>query len=387
VVGEGVMPNVGGYGTSLSGRLKVNYLGASTLMLGLPAEQQQELSGIEGFDFRGNVGLSQPRLYALLPAKVGARIDLVGERVHRIAYSFVRFANVIGADWAAMSWLNFSLQGELEHDRVLPTASVQELLPRLDRLDVERLRFPAGNFTLVSARPSIAIDFRDDFARPTQGLLFTGTAEWTHDLGANVVSGGLSSYIPIHTLKLSGTLTGYVPLVDRVVLALSARGGRLLHLEEGSQSISPKRFFLGGAASMRGFGEDGVVPQERRTLLREDLKNCQRLIFDRGCSPDVGVLQSGREIPSEGGEAFTLLKSELRFPVLGAFDMGLFFEAGNLWLNPENVNLRQLRYVAGTGVRYATPVGPIAFDLGVNLAPDLQINEPRATLHFSIGLF
>jgi outer membrane protein assembly factor BamA len=266
---------------------------------------------------------------------------------------------------------------------------VQELLPGLGRTDVERLRFPSGNFTLASVRPTMAIDFRDDLARPTRGVLFTATAEWTHDLGASLDRGDEEEPIPItiYTLKLSGTLTGYIPLAQRVVLALSARGGQILPLEAGSQTIPPKRFFLGGATSMRGFREDGVVPEDRRQLLAADLVACRALILPSGCTPDALLLRQGREVPSEGGEVFTLLKSELRFPAFAAFDLGLFLEAGNLWLDAKEFQPGKLRYVAGAGVRYGTPIGPIAFDLGVNLVPDVQINEPRANLHFSIGLF
>jgi outer membrane translocation and assembly module TamA len=41
----------------------------------------------------------------------------------------------------------------------------------------------------------------------------------------------------------------------------------------------------------------------------------------------------------------------------------------------------------GVGLRYVTPVGPLAFDLGVNLDPDDALNEPATQLHFSIGTF
>jgi outer membrane protein insertion porin family len=388
MVAEAAVPNLRGAGTSLSGRLKLNYVGAS-LLVGTTLDPE-DVSDLDGLDFRGNVALAQPRIYELLPARIGARLDLIGERAHRPSFNFVRFASVLGADWSALSWLNFSLQGEIEHDRVLISRSVQELLPGLGRSDAEKLRFPSGNFTLLSARPTLTIDFRDDFARPTKGLLFTGTAELTHDLGAVLVDPlerTENQNIDIYTLKLAGTLTGYVPLAPRVVLALSARGGRILHLEDGSQTIAPKRFFLGGAASMRGFREDGVVPEDRRQVLARDLLACRALLLPFGCTPDANLLREGREVPSEGGELFTLFKSELRFPVLSALDLGVFFEAGNLWLTLADYNPWKLRTVAGAGLRYGTPIGPIAFDLGVNLAPDLQINEPRANLHFSIGLF
>ena len=46
-----------------------------------------------------------------------------------------------------------------------------------------------------------------------------------------------------------------------------------------------------------------------------------------------------------------------------------------------------LRTAAGFGIRYKTPVGPVALDLGFNLAPDTAIREDVYALHFSIGVF
>ena len=34
-----------------------------------------------------------------------------------------------------------------------------------------------------------------------------------------------------------------------------------------------------------------------------------------------------------------------------------------------------------------TPIGPLARDLCVNLAPDALVNEPVFNVHFNIGLF
>ena len=90
---------------------------------------------------------------------------------------------------------------------------------------------------------------------------------------------------------------------------------------------------------------------------------------------------------SEGGELFTLGKAELRIPVRSSFDVGLFLEAGNLWLDQKNFNPTALRYSTGLGFRYVTPVGPLAFDVGVNLDPDETLNEPIGQIHFSIGAF
>lgn len=171
------------------------------------------------------------------------------------------------------------------------------------------------------------------------------------------------------------------------MLALSARGGKFIHLDEKSQTIAPKRFFLGGATSLRGFSEESLIAEDRRAAVREDLLACRTLAHSLGCAPDAVELGKGRQLPSEGGEVYTLLKSELRFPAYGAFNLGVFFEAGNLWMDSDLFDLFKLRYVAGAGLRYGTPIGPLALDLGFNLFPDDALNEPTANLHFSIGLF
>ena len=389
LVGDLVYPNLFGTGMSLSGRMKVNYIGASTQVLSGEKFDSADVSGVDGIDFRGNVTVAQQRIYELLPAKVGARLDLIGERVHHPsgAYTFQRLAAVVGLDWAALQWLNMTVQYEIEGDNVRLTSRMEELLPT--RTDLERLRFPSGNFPMHSLRPTITLDFRDDFARPSKGLLISGSAELTNDFGAVLIDekGREVGALPIHTLKLSGHVTGYIPLAPRTVLALSARGGKIVHLDEDSQTIAPKRFFLGGATSLRGFGEESLIAADRRAALREDLLACRTLAHDHGCTPDAVELGTGRQLPSEGGELYTLFKAELRFPAYGAFDLGVFLEAGNLWMDSNLFDWFDLRYVAGAGVRYGTPIGPLALDVGFNLFPDSALNEPTANLHFSIGLF
>jgi outer membrane protein insertion porin family/translocation and assembly module TamA len=54
-------------------------------------------------------------------------------------------------------------------------------------------------------------------------------------------------------------------------------------------------------------------------------------------------------------------------------------------------DLFDLRYDAGTGVRYATPIGPVRFDLGYQLNPiaglliDSEPQKRRWRMHFSVG--
>ncbi len=377
---DGLYPNLFGRGVNLSGRFKVNYVRWSLLEI-----DPREVQGLSGFGGRGVIALHQPRIYNLLPAQVGWRLDLIGERVFRPSYRFTRFAGIAGLDWTVFKWLTASLQYELEHDRVRTGSGVQlQLLTTLARADQERLRFPVGIFTLQSFRPTVTIDFRDDPLNPHRGFVLTGYSELTHHITVLPTD---TPPFPIFTLKAAGNLTFYLPITSRAVLAVSGRAGKIFQLQEGSKSIAPKRFFLGGTSTIRGFREDGVVPQDRRDQLHREVAECRALITQVGCTPAASVLAQGQEIPSEGGELFTTAKTELRFPVFGSWDLGLFFETGNLWLDPTQFRPLELRYAAGAGIRYLFPIGPAALDVGFNLDPDRALNESTFQIHFSIGLF
>jgi outer membrane protein insertion porin family/translocation and assembly module TamA len=82
---------------------------------------------------------------------------------------------------------------------------------------------------------------------------------------------------------------------------------------------------------------------------------------------------------------------ELRAVLHGNFGAVFFFDAGNVWARSWGVDLHDLRYAIGPGLRYLTPIGPIRLDLGyqLNPVPDLLVNGSPQTrryrLHFSIG--
>jgi outer membrane protein assembly factor BamA len=192
--------------------------------------------------------------------------------------------------------------------------------------------------------------------------------------------------VPVSFFKASALATGYVPLGPRVVLALSVRGGRIAPLVTDSVTPPVKRFFLGGSTSMRGFNEDQLIAEDQRAQYRGEVANCQVLASKSGCTSAARAIAEGRQVPSQGGEFFGLAKAEVRFPGFSVFDLGLFYEMGNLWLAMPN-DLTRLRTVLGAGLRYVTPIGPLALDVGWNLNADQLINEPPVVLHFNIGVF
>ncbi len=396
-------PNVDGRGLNLSSRVKLNYFGWSVQALEDQRESEAAGNGLPlddgtaqpvfdlppwlvDFGGRGVLSAVQPRLYWLLPLEVGARTDLIFERVQRPSYISSRAAVVAGLDWTVTRWLSMALQYELENNLLEPENG---LLTTESRADQIRLRFPFGLFLLHSLRHTATLDLRDDPANPRKGLVVATSAELMRGLRSEPTNsqGEPLPELPINGLKLAGSVSMYAPVMDRAVLALSVRAGTIVPLEEDAQVIGSKRFFLGGSSSLRGHREDGVLAEDRRTELRRELADCRSLIHPAGCSADRLAVLGGRPPTSEGGELFTLAKAELRIPTRASLELGLFLEAGNLWLDRTRYELKSLRYSAGAGLRYQTPVGPLAFDVGVNLDPDETLNEPMAQIHFAIGTF
>ena len=387
IIGDLAYPNVFGQGINFTLRGKLNYVGASALPL-QDYVDGSNLQGLNGLDFNINAGLSQPRIYQFLPARVGARLNVTAERVHRPTYFFGRVAALLGVDWAITRWLQLTGNYLIENVLVRAQPGVGDLL-QPNRTDAERLRFPTGNFFMQTIGTGLAFDFRDEPVHPHSGVLIAATGEVTKDINAETTDVNGENAVParIFTFKAAGGITGYLPLAPRVTMALSVRGGKIWALEPDSLIITPKRFFLGGATTLRGFRDDAVIPQDVRGEYARERAYCDALAWTGGCTSRALALRNGGTLPSEGGTLFELAKAELRLALVGDFELGLFFEAGNLWYSAATWKPLDLRPVAGAGVRYVTPVGPLALDVGFNLAPDDRLNEPIFAIQFSVGLF
>jgi outer membrane protein assembly complex protein YaeT len=153
----------------------------------------------------------------------------------------------------------------------------------------------------------------------------------------------------------------YLPFSDQVVLASRVQIGNIRPF--GSDKVNvpfSKKYFLGGATSIRGWGRYEVSP----------------------------LSESGLPI---GGDSMLALSAELRAMLSGNFGGVLFFDAGNVWADPWAFELGGLRYAIGPGFRYQTPVGAMRIDVGyqLNPIPALLVNgnpqTRRIRFHFSIG--
>ena len=163
--------------------------------------------------------------------------------------------------------------------------------------------------------------------------------------------------------EVTGEGRFYQKLGNIAVFAVQARGGAIAASGPPDEKVPFfKRYFLGGATNLRGWGRYEVAPL------------------------------SGFGLPI-GGTKFSNFSAELRAPLWGSLSGVAFVDGGVVWADRslEVRNDTGWRYDVGPGLRYQTPIGPIRIDLGyqLNPIPGLLVNGKPETrrfrFHFSIG--
>lgn len=143
---------------------------------------------------------------------------------------------------------------------------------------------------------------------------------------------------------------------DNIIWANSIRIG-LQQPFAGSIIPLSEEFFTGGGSTLRGYPLNGAGPQ--------------RVILACG-NPSIPSTCSNLQVPT-GGNGLFILNSEFRIPVSPikkGFGVVGFYDGGNVFpANAFDDFASNYSNTIGFGLRYATPVGPIRFDVGHNLNP------------------
>jgi len=214
-------------------------------------------------------------------------------------------------------------------------------------IPIEEVDRQFRNYTVSGPSASMLYDTRDDPLEPRRG----------HFMGADL-------QLSLRALGGSSFMKGFLQsatyhrLAGRATLALSARLGlsRTLGRDQPLLLPFPERFFEGGDYGPRGFAVDTVGPQEPGT--------------------------NGDLFPT-GGNALLFGGAEMRVDLGHRFALGTFLDSGNVYSLVRDLALRDLRYSAGLGLRYRTPLGPIRVDWGYKL--NRQAGESKSHLHITIG--
>ena len=204
------------------------------------------------------------------------------------------------------------------------------------------------NARVASVTPTASYDRRDDPLDPTRG--------WNSSLQLEYAFPVLNA--DAHFLKLFSQATGYLPVGRFGVLAASLRGGAI-EPRVGGVSASTRDalqrsvpaaelFYAGGRTTHRAYRRDelGIVGE---TLIVDD--------------PTGGSVDP---FPAGGG-GLALLNLEYRFPVAGPVGGTLFFDGGNVWNEYRDIRAGGLKWGAGFGARYLSPVGPLRLEIGWKL--------------------
>jgi outer membrane protein insertion porin family len=147
----------------------------------------------------------------------------------------------------------------------------------------------------------------------------------------------------------------YYKNLHGIVWANSLRMGLEAPFSSSHVPISQK-FFTGGGSTLRGFPLDGAGPQKT-------IPACGNPSDKSTCSLIT--------VPT-GGPELLLLNSEFRIPlpIKKGLSIVPFYDGGNVFDRIGFANFTRLyTNSVGLGLRYATPVGPIRFDVGHNLSP------------------
>lgn len=328
------------------------------------------------------LGFTVPNIWRLRGLR--ASLDLAHVRDNERDFGYDKNGVSLTIGWRPTRRLSFTASENLENNNIklFVGQGLDDFLrtvtdPRLQRL----LRFPEGETTLLETRTTSSLDLRDSAFTPTRGVFFSLAADWARTLRTEAfATGSTSAQFNSDFLKLAVTASGYVPLSERVVFAAQVRVGRVFHLDDSSKTYPNRAFYLGGIDTMRGYLQDALVPQDLADRIAAD-----RLIHPVCERPEDECLRPNDVV--RGGDAYVLVRGELRFPILGPLQGGIFADIGNLWADAAQLDAFQLRPTAGMGLRIATPVGPIALDYGVILVRREELNEPFGAFHFSIGLF
>jgi outer membrane protein assembly complex protein YaeT len=152
-------------------------------------------------------------------------------------------------------------------------------------------------------------------------------------------------------ISFFGQLSLYLPISPQVVWASNYRIGLADAFDQ--VLIPSRRFFAGGANSIRGFERNMVGPYD--PFFQAPL----------------------------GGAALFVVNQELRFPLFKWLEGVTFFDMGNVYENLTDFNPFDVRASIGLGLRLNIPAIFLRLDYGINLAP--REFERKGVFYFSIG--
>ncbi|MDQ7787251.1 MAG: outer membrane protein assembly factor BamA [Thermodesulfovibrionales bacterium] len=208
--------------------------------------------------------------------------------------------------------------------------------------DVVLSKEDTGTLLISGMRLGLIYDTRNDPFYPSKGILSGLSVKLTSPLFLSETD----------FIKISFYGNSYHALRKWLVLAASLRGGMAQGYGATQELPIVERFFLGGRSTVRGYEQDTLGPK-------------------------------GKDGNPTGGNVFLMENLELRTLLGKGIGVVAFLDGGNVWVDITDVDLADIKFTAGLGLRYNTPVGPLRVDYGYKLQRGK--GESSGEIHFSIG--
>ena len=358
--------NFFGGGRTLQARARISNLLASTLQSTFLCAQAGEgdyarVNWLAGIDF------NQPSFFS---PRVNLTVGIFAER-QSLKNIFVRrgFGVDVGVSRSvgANSFTNLRFRPQLNQ---LDAAEVT-LCATFLACSPDDIAVLSGTRWLSPVAASLNRDATDDIFNPTRGFRALVDLEW-----ADAITGSDYSYLRAFA---DGSL--YRAIDPYTILAMRIRAGRtspggfaaaLSGMDGELAEIVPseKRFYGGGANSVRGFAQSSLGPRSLSIPVEELLR--RRDSSGPACNPAEVIDLTCDGTPLAGSDLYQLrpvgglttleASAELRFRFPDGLLGGVaFVDVGQVWR--EAVTLGDLELTPGVGLRYNTPFGPLRLDV------------------------
>ena len=231
--------------------------------------------------------------------------------------------------------------------------------------DVEAL---SSNNLLSPAAISFNQDETDDLFNPKGGFRTAFDLEF-----AGRLTGSDYAYLRAFA---DGSI--YSRIDRRTVLAFRIRAGRIrsggflgsLSFGGARSEVVPsqKRFYGGGATSVRGFAQSTLGPRSLSVSVEELLRRrdgeptcLPAAVLELTCDGSKLANADVYQVRPVGGLAIFEASAELRFGAGGPLSGAAFLDLGQVW--PRRMTLADLEFAPGVGIRYNTLFGPVRLDV------------------------
>lgn len=285
-------------------------------------------------------------------------------------------------------WLRLGVTATVQHDSVDTSqvntffGSTSGFISVFQRLPLANL-FNAGR--TISLRPAITYDTRNNRLFPSSGLYLQASTE--------LASSAYGSEIQFLRHEFTGRF--YIPLFGQgespgsgFILKMNNKVGLITSPSKQGVPIFA-RYFLGGILDVRGYRLRTLGP---------------RLPLNESLDVNAAPVNNGANI---GGNLQYYSNLEFEFPIIDKVGIRgvAFADAGNAWNTEDQFckttpapqfsnlvspcfsakSLTYLRYSAGMGIRWFSPLGPLRFEWGFPL--NKLSYEESSVFEFTIGNF